>query len=379
MTEPSGRPTMEDVATRAGVSRSLVSLVMRGATNVSELRRAAVLQAAAELGYRPNAMARNLASRHPDTIGVMLSDLHNPYFAEIADSIETTARAAGLRIIINTGGRRVDVERQALEHLLEFRTAGLILVGSVIPAPAIEAAARSTPIVLVTRRTRSAGVDSIMIDEAAAGRLVIDHLAALGHERIAHIDGGPGAAASQRRRGYEQAMASAGLADQIRVVAGEYTEAAGEAGAAALFPAPGRSGPRFPAPGRSGPRSPAPGRLGPRSAAPGRSGPRSADPVRPTAVYGANDLVAAGVLAQLERDGLDVPRDVSVVGYDNTALAELGLLSLTTVDQPRAEMGRLAVQCLLERVGTERRRAIRHELPPALVVRRTTAPPPAVP
>ena len=349
MTEPSGRPTMEDVATRAGVSRSLVSLVMRGATNVSELRRTAVLQAAAELGYRPNAMARNLASRHPDTIGVMLSDLHNPYFAEIADSIETTARAAGLRIIINTGGRRVDVERQALEHLLEFRTAGLILVGSVIPAPAIEAAARSTPIVLVTRRTRSAGVDSIMIDEAAAGRLVIDHLAALGHERIAHIDGGPGAAASQRRRGYEAAMASAGLADQIRVVAGEYTEAAGEAGAAALFPAPGRSG------------------------------PRSADPVRPTAVYGANDLVAAGVLAQLERDGLDVPRDVSVVGYDNTALAELGLLSLTTVDQPRAEMGRLAVQCLLERVGAERRRAIRHELPPALVVRRTTAPPPAVP
>jgi DNA-binding LacI/PurR family transcriptional regulator len=369
MTEPSGRPTMEDVATRAGVSRSLVSLVMRGATNVSELRRTAVLQAAAELGYRPNAMARNLASRHPDTIGVMLSDLHNPYFAEIADSIETTARAAGLRIIINTGGRRVDVERQALEHLLEFRTAGLILVGSVIPAPAIEAAARSTPIVLVTRRTRSAGVDSIMIDEAAAGRLVIDHLAALGHERIAHIDGGPGAAASQRRRGYEQAMASAGLADQIRVVAGEYTEAAGEAGAAALFPAPGRSGPRSAAPGRSGPRSPAPG----------RSGPSSADPVRPTAVYGANDLVAAGVLAQLERDGLDVPRDVSVVGYDNTALAELGLLSLTTVDQPRAEMGRLAVQCLLERVGAERRRAIRHELPPALVVRRTTAPPPAVP
>jgi DNA-binding LacI/PurR family transcriptional regulator len=340
------RPTMDDVANRAGVSRSLVSLVMRGATNVSELRRAAVLQAAEELGYRPNAMARSLASRHPDTIGVMLSDLHNPYFAEIADSIETTARASGLRIIINTGGRQVDTERQALEHLLEFRTAGLILVGPVVPAPAIEAAARSTPIVLVTRRTRSAGVDSIMIDEAAAGRLVVDHLTSLGHEHIAHIDGGPGAAAGQRRRGYIEAMTRAGLSRAIRVVPGEYTEAAGEAGAAALL------------------------------AAPGRSGPRSANGSRATAVYGANDLVAAGVLARLERDGIQVPRDISVVGYDNTALAELGRLSLTTVDQPRAEMGRLAVQCLLERVGAESRRAIRHELEPTLVVRRTTAPPP---
>ncbi len=335
MNLPTTRPTMEDVATRANVSRSLVSLVMRGATNVSELRRVAVLRAAEELGYRPNAMARSLASRHPDTVGVMLSDLHNPYFAEIADSIEANARAAGLRIIINTGGRRVDVERQALEHLLEFRTAGLILVGSVIPAPAIEAAARSTPIVLVARRTRSSGVDSVMIDEAAAGRLVVDHLTGLGHERIAHIDGGPGAAAGQRRRGYEDAMNSAGLARQIQVVAGEYTEQAGEAGAAALL----------------------------------------ANGSRPTAIYGANDLVAAGVLARLERAGLDVPGDVSVVGYDNTALAELSRLSLTTVDQPRAEMGRLAVDCLLERVGAERRRAIRHELAPTLVIRHTTAAP----
>jgi DNA-binding LacI/PurR family transcriptional regulator len=333
MNQQTARPTMDDVATRAGVSRSLVSLVMRGSSNVSDLRRSAVLRAAEELGYRPNAMARNLASRHPDTIGVMLSDLHNPYFAEIADAIETTARASGLRIIINTGGRQVDVERQALEHLLEFRTAGLILVGPVIPAPAIEAAARSTPIVLVTRRTRSAGVDSIMIDEAAAGRLVVDHLTGLGHERIAHIDGGTGAAAGQRRRGYEEAMRGAGLSDQIRVVSGEYTEQAGEKGAAALL----------------------------------------VDAVRPTAIYGANDLVAAGVLAQLEREGVQVPADVSVVGYDNTALAELGRLSLTTVDQPRAEMGRLAVRCLLERVGADRRRAVRHELEPTLVVRRTTA------
>lgn len=336
MTQPTARPTMEDVASRAGVSRSLVSLVMRGATNVSELRRAAVLRAAEELGYRPNAMARSLASRHPDTIGVMLSDLHNPYFAEIADSIETTARTAGLRIIINTGGRQMETERQALEHLLEFRTAGLILVGSVVPAPAIEAAARSTPIVLVTRRTRSSGVDSVMIDEAAAGRLVVDHLTGLGHERIAHIDGGSGAAAGQRRRGYEQAMADAGLGDRIRVVSGEYTEQAGEAGAAELL----------------------------------ATGPR------PTAVYGANDLVAAGVLARLEYEGVRVPDDISVVGYDNTALAELGRVALTTVDQPRAEMGRLAVQCLLERVGAGRRKAVRHELTPALVVRRTTAPPP---
>jgi DNA-binding LacI/PurR family transcriptional regulator len=353
MTQLSAAPTMADVASRAGVSRSLVSLVMRGAANVSEFRRSAVLRAAEELGYRPNAMARRLASRHPDTVGVMLGDLHNPYLAEIADSIEATAREAGLRIIINTGGRRGDVERQALDHLIEFRTAGLILVGAAVPAAAIEVAARSTPVVLVTRRARSAAVDSVTIDEAAAARLVVQHLTGLGHERIAHLDGGPGAEAGQRRRGYQRAMADAGLAGAVRIVPGGSTEEAGEAGADALLT------------DRAG------------ALLTDRAGVPLTDRARPTAIYAANDLVAAGVLARLERAGLSVPADVSVVGHDNTALAALGRLALTTVDQPRAQMGRLAVQCLLERAGGERRRAVRHELTPGLVVRRTTAPPPA--
>jgi len=324
------RPTMEDVAARAGVSRALVSLVMRGSPKVSPARRTAVLEAAAELGYSPHAMARSLASRTSHVLGVMVSDLHNPFWAEVVDGLDAAGRAAGFELVINTGGRSPARERQALESLTSFRPAGLALLGPVVSSSAITTAA-DIPLVLVSRSSRLSTVDTVNDDGRAGSALAVDHLVALGHREIVHIDGGTGSQSAPRRTGYRVAMARHGLAP--RVVSGEYTEAAGAVAVRSL-------------------RQPF------------------------TAVIAANDLNAVGVLSALAEAGLRVPEDVSVVGYDNTWLASLRHIGLTTIDQPRAEMGRLAAEALISRVRGERTKPARLVVPPTLVVRTTTGPPP---
>jgi DNA-binding LacI/PurR family transcriptional regulator len=330
-----GKPTITDVARRAGVSKSLVSLVMRGADHVSPGRRQAVTKAAAELGYRPNAMARSLVQRRTHIVGVMVSDLHNPFFADIVAGIQDQAVRTGYKVLVNTGNRAAPREADALETLLQLRADGLILAGAVLEDDVILRASHEVPIVLVGREARGASVDSVTNDDRAGAEVAVEHCVSLGHRRIAHIDGGHGAGAPDRRRGYEAAMKRLGLGRLVSVVSGSYTEEGGHSGCLVLL----------------------------------RQNPP------PTAIFVSNDLAAIGALNAIEESGLRVPDDVSLVGYDNTSLAALRHISLTTIHQPRLEMGQLALSTLLERVDGGRAQPRRVVLSPSLVVRASSAPP----
>ncbi|ALG14195.1 LacI family DNA-binding transcriptional regulator [Kibdelosporangium phytohabitans] len=324
------RPTMEDVARLAGVSRALVSLVMNDSPKVSEQRRKAVLDAAEQLGYSPHAMARSLASRTSTVLGVMVSDLHNAFFAEVVDGIDEVAQAEGFELIINTGGRSPAREKRAVNGLLAFRPAGLALLGPVVPPNTLAEAAEQAPTVLVARSSRLSTLDTVNDDGEAGSALAVDHLVSLGHNDIAHLDGGVGSQAPQRRRGYTAAMRRHGLTP--RVIPSEYTDLAGAKAVRQLL----------------------------------EQGPL------PTALVAANDFNAVGAISALEEAGLRVPQDMSVVGYDNTSLAGLRHVSLTTIDQPRHEIGRLAGEALVQRVRGERTEPVKKLLHPSLVVRSTT-------
>jgi DNA-binding LacI/PurR family transcriptional regulator len=325
---------MDDVARRAGVSRALVSLALRGSDKVSETSRAAVLTAADELGYRPNLIARNLASKQTRTFGLIVNDLHNPYFPGVADGIKQAADAAGYRLLVNSAFLDDDDEAAALDTFIDFRVDGIILTGPRIDQSAIERAARSVPVVVVSRPMRSSVVDTVNNDDRRGAELVVDHLVSMGHEHIWHVDGGSGAGAPERRAGYEATMRRHGL--ESHVESGAFTEASGLAAAGRLF----------------------------------------ANTRACTAVFAGNDLSALGVLDVIDGLGLDVPGDVSLVGYDNTFVAALRHIGLTSIDQNRQRLGELAVEMLIERVEGGRAEARHQVIMPTLVARQTTGPAP---
>jgi DNA-binding LacI/PurR family transcriptional regulator len=304
---------------------------------VSDKRKEAVLRAAAELGYRANGLARRLVSGRTQTSGVVVTDLVNPFYAEVLQGINAAARAASHRLLIVSGAGATEVV-EAAEDLLELRVEGLVLLGSELPGEVIERLGQEIPVVVVgAGAERHRGVDTVVDDDDLGARMAVEHLISLGHRRIAHLAAEGTSAGRTRRAGYEAAMAAAGLGELIRVLPGDVTERGGHAAAAgALRRARGEV----------------------------------------TAMFAANDLAAVGAYDAIEEAGGSVPGTVSLVGYDNTFLASTHHLSLTTVNQPRREMGDLAMRTLMERLnGTSAARPRLQMLAPELIVRRSTAPP----
>lgn len=330
-----GRPTMVDVAAHVGVSRALVSLVFRDQPGASEETRAKVFAAAQELGYRPDSAARVLARTRSKMLGVLVT-VRNPYHADLVEGIYPVAEDLGYDIVLSATAPSRDVHK-AIESLIGHRCEGLILLGpDDVDRDYLSALAHRTPVVVLGRRFPGAGVDSVHTAEGKGVRQAVDHLVRLGHTAITHIDGGTGAGSAERRRAYRAAMRRHGLAHAVDIVPGDQTEESGARAARAWLAEPGRM---------------------------------------PTAVLAGNDRCAFGVLDTVWRAGLEVPGDLSVVGYDDSALAHLSHIDLTTVRQDPDRQAELAVRCIVERLDGARSEVREIVLEPTLVTRGTTGPP----
>jgi DNA-binding LacI/PurR family transcriptional regulator len=326
------RPRLEDVAAAVGVSTGTVSLVLNGAAGPSAATRDRVLAAAAELGYRADRTAARLARRRAQLLGVML-DVRSTFHADLAAHVQDAAETAGYDVLLSSITPTRD-SRRAVETLLDSRCEALVLLGPDGSTTRLNDLGEQLPVVVVGRRLRTSSLDVVRSADDVGVADAVEHLAGLGHRDVAFVDGGRGTIATDRRSGYLRGMRRRGLDRHVRVVTGGETEQAGTRAADELLTE---------------------GRM-------------------PTAVVSFNDRVALGLLGALTGAGLSVPRDVSLVGYDDSPAARLPHVDLTSVSQDTQRQAESAVRAALERLDDGRTAPTEVVIDPRLVVRRTTGP-----
>ncbi|MDX6244317.1 MAG: LacI family transcriptional regulator [Frankiales bacterium] len=334
-----GAISVKDVAASAGVSVGTVSNVLNRPERVSPETRERVSAAIAELGFVRNESARHLRAGSSRTVGLVVLDVANPFFTDVARGVEDTASAAGLAVILCNTDEKSTKEDAYLELLEEQRVRGILIT----PAEAIsdrltELRRRGTPVVLLDRKAPGRDQCSVSVDDRKGGDLAVSHLISAGHRRIAFI-GGPltMAQVSDRLRGARTAVRRAGLPETALIV--ETTVglnvAAGRVAVRQLLT------------------------LAKRKA--------------PTAVFCANDLLALGALQELSQQGFRVPADMSIVGYDDIDFASAAMVPLSSVRQPRHQLGRTAAELLIEEadqaVGHRHRQVV---FEPELIVRESS-------
>ena len=330
---------MKDVAERARVSVSTVSHVLNGTRRVAGETQEAVLAAVEELSYQPNLLAKSLKTRRTFTIGVLVSDIQNSFFTSLVRGIEDVALSRGYHLFLCNTDEDAGREDEYVRELTNKRVDGLLVASS---APRHDHAGRlgaeNLPFVFVDRKVEGVDADVISVDNREGMRLISEHLAGLGHERIGMISGPLDKASGyERYLGLQGALADLGVGLKDSLVRfGDFRTSSGREGAMELLGLP----------------SP------------------------PTALVTANNQMTLGALMAVKEMGLRIPDDVSVVGFDDPEWAPLTAPPLTTLAQPTYEMGVEAVRLLLDRIEGERHGGARRVLlEPWLVIRESTAPP----
>ena len=331
--------TINDVARLAGVSTMTVSRVVNSSDYVSAATRARVERAIAELGYMPNALARQLRSKRTKTIALVMADITNPFFTTVARGVEDVAGPRGFGVLFCNTDESETEEVDYVSMLIARQVDGVLLVPTTASSRSLALLrSRNVPVVIVDRRVRSRNVDVVRGDSEAGAYALTRHLISLGHRRIAVLAGRKAVSTSvDRVKGFKRALAEAGIeADPQLVRYGGYHQSEGYAMAHAVL-----------------------------GVAPA-----------PTAIFAANNFIAVGAMRALREAGLRVPTDLSIVGFDDLPPDWSMDPFLTVVAQPAYTFGQRAAELLLERIHGEAPEASRElVLPGELIIRRSSGPP----
>jgi LacI family transcriptional regulator len=330
------KPSSWDIAREANVSQSTVSRVLNNSPRISEATSQRVKDAMLRLGYSPNAAARTLITGRSNLIGLVVSNIANPFYPEVIEAIVAAAAEQDYNVVLCNTQENRELQSSYLSLLVEHQVDGAILTSSLLDSEQVlrDMGLDKIPLVMVNRTVGHLSVDAVRLDNFEAGRIVAKHFVKLGHSSIGFVGGLAETSTNDARlQGFRSGLTELGVdLPSARVVHGSFTHDSGYHLAQTLLALPDRA----------------------------------------SALFCADDLVALGVMDAVYDAGLRVPEDVAVVGVDDVPAASLRSIGLSTVRQPAAEMGRRAVQLLLERLrGGPDGEPIEIVLRPRLIVRRT--------
>jgi LacI family transcriptional regulator len=331
--------SIKEVAAHAGVSVATVSNVLNRPGIVARATRDRVHDSIKELGFVRNESARQLRAGRSRTIGLVVLDVANPFFTDLARGVEDAASEAGLAVILCNSDDQEQKEERYLDLLEEHRVQGVLITPVAGEGGRLaRLQRRGIPVVLVDRRSPTRGQCSVSVDDVLGGELAMSHLLAAGHQRVAYI-AGPASVrqVADRYEGARQALRQAGRpTDDLRVIELDSLHvSAGQQAGAEIASMPPKS--------------------------------------RPTGVFCANDLIALGMLQEMTKHRIRVPADIAIVGYDDIEFAAAAAVPLTSVRQPRQHLGHSAAQLLLEEAaGDEAHRHRQVIFEPELVIRQST-------
>lgn len=329
------RPTIYDIARLAGVSTATVSKVFNQSGSISEKTKKKVLDISKELNYQPNVIASALTGKKTFTIGLLIPDMVNPFFAELARNVEDRAHELGFNLVICNTDNDMKKEIKYVQLLRQKSVDGIIVATGVRNDEFLkELVVQHVPIALIAREMSVLTASTVLVDDFAGGYNATSHLIELGHKRIAIIAESMSVSSSKERvRGYKHALEEAGLSyDEDLILSTDFTIEAGRSMALELL----------------------------------------SRKHRPTAIFACNDLLAIGAMQAAKENGIKIPDDLSVVGFDNTILASITDPPMTTVAQPIRAMGHQVVDLITEEINQTNKIKQRIVLLPELIIRSST-------